>query len=242
MASDLLIGLVGDQNPDVTAHRAIPVALKLAADKLNISVSHNWLPTPDIHTLISDRRIETVDALWCVPASPYQDTNGALAAIKAARETGLPTLGTCGGFQHMAIEFAQNELGFSEADNAEINPDTPMPLIAPLSCALVEVEGRITFNPNSKIARIYRQLNTVEKYHCSFGLNSDYRHIFDGSGMDICAMDENAEPRALELSDHPFFIGVAFQPERTALQEQNHPLITAFITAAMHHSQQRNIE
>jgi CTP synthase (UTP-ammonia lyase) len=34
---------------------------------------------------------------WCVPASPYRDTEAALRAIRHAREYGVPLLGTCGG-------------------------------------------------------------------------------------------------------------------------------------------------
>lgn len=236
MKPELLIGLVGDQNPEVTAHRAIPIALQLAAKKLDVNIIPRWLPTQDVNSLIEDDGISKFDALWFVPASPYRDTNGALRAIQVAREELIPTLGTCGGFQHMAIEFAQNELGLANADNAEINPHTTMPLIAPLSCALIEVEGSIEFSPDSTIANIYKQLHTTEKYHCSFGLNSEYRHIFEDTSIKICGTDENAEPRALEHKEHPFFIGVAFQPERSALQERRHPLITAFAAAAMKHS------
>ena len=233
MNTELLFGLIGDQNPQVTAHRAIPIALQLAAEQLDVKITPRWLPTPDITSFIKDNRIGDFDAFWCVPASPYQDTEGALSAIRFARENSIPMLGTCGGFQHMAIEFVHSVLGLSNADNAEINPETTMPLIAPLSCALIEIEGNIEFSTNSTIANIYGQLHTTEMYHCSFGLNSEYRHLFEDTAINICGIDENTEPRALEHREHPFFIGVAFQPERTALQGQGHPLITALGTAAL---------
>ena len=50
--------------------------------------------------------------------------------------------------------------------------------------------------------------------------------------MVFCGFDENGEPRAFELSGHRFFIGTAFQPERSALQQRSHPLILTFLQAA----------
>jgi CTP synthase len=58
---------------------------------------------------------------------------GALDAIRWARETGRPFLGTCGGFQHALIEFARNVLGIKDADSTEMNPNTPNPVIDMMS-------------------------------------------------------------------------------------------------------------
>ena len=96
----LRIGLIGDHDESVTAHRAIPVALRLAGDQLGRTVEFDWLATdamPDAQGLAS------FDALWCVPASPYRDMDAALRAIRFAREQRRPFLGTCGGFQHSVI-------------------------------------------------------------------------------------------------------------------------------------------
>lgn len=89
----LKIGLIGDFNEAVTAHRAIPVALRLAAELLGHAVDLEWLATdamPDAQGLAR------FDGLWCVPGSPYRDMDGALRAIRFARERRVPFLGTCG--------------------------------------------------------------------------------------------------------------------------------------------------
>lgn len=232
MKSEILIGLIGDENPTVTAHQAIPQALQIAAGTIGVSVKHQWLPTPQAHSTLNNTSHPAFDGLWCVPASPYEDTESALASLRFARENKIPTLGTCGGFQHMAIEFTRNVLDLTKADNAEINPDAEMPLIAPLSCSLVEVKGHIAFDPESLIATHYQRNSTDEKYHCNFGLNPQYASIFSGSDLIISGRDDNSEPRAIEHKLHPFYIGVAFQPERSALIHQTHPLISAFVSAA----------
>src|SRR5258706_6934521 len=136
------IGLVGNYNPTVPAHQAIPIALRMAGEALACDVEGVWLETEtiqgDVAALLGD-----FDAIWCVPNSPYKSMDGALAAIRFARESGRPFLGTCGGFQHALIEYARNALGFPEADHAESNPAATLPLISRLSCSLAPGKGSI---------------------------------------------------------------------------------------------------
>lgn len=94
-ASTLHLALIGDYNPDVIAHQAIPVALQQAADALGLTVRTQWLETDTLNTTSA---LQGFDGFWCVPASPYRDIDGALRAIRFAREQRRPFLGTCGGF------------------------------------------------------------------------------------------------------------------------------------------------
>ncbi len=209
---------------------AIPKALELSAKALNCKLEYQWLGTE----IITDTDLlNGFDALWCVPASPYKSMTGALTAICFAREKPLPFLGTCGGYQHALLEFAHTVLGYQEADHAETNPAASMPLVAPLSCALVETAADVKLKPGSKLAEIYGVSDVNEMYRCRYGLNPEYVSLFENSALVISAVDENNEPRALELTNHPFFIGVGFQPERSSLRGEVHPLITAFVRAAL---------
>src|SRR5437763_4883736 len=142
--SGVRIGLIGDYDPEVPAHRAIPAALRLAADRCGGAVEPVWLATAGL-TGDVPARLAGCAGLWCVPASPYANADGALAAIRFARESGSPFLGTCGGFQHALLEYARHVLGFGGAEHAETSPEAAMPLIAPLSCSLVEKSGHIAF-------------------------------------------------------------------------------------------------
>ncbi|MEP7038542.1 MAG: CTP synthase [Acidobacteriota bacterium] len=224
------IGLIGDYSPQVTAHIAIPQALQLAADETECEVKETWLATDEI--LGNFKRLSDFDARWCVPASPYKSMDGALAAIKFAREKDVPFLGTCGGFQHAVIEYARNVLGFTKADHTESNPETSMPLMTQLSCSLVKTEATIKLKENSRTRRIYEADEIIEQYHCNFGFNQEYEFLFEKSEMKITGADANGEPSVVELASHPFFVATLFQPERSALSGKAHPLILAFIEAA----------
>lgn len=210
------IALVGDWNPSVAAHVAIPKALEIAGSGTGNSVSFDWVATKTLPGQ-AGAVLTGFTALWCVPASPYESMAGALEAIRFARETGMPFLGTCGGYQHAVLEYARSVLGLAEADLAEVNSEATMPLIAPLKCALLEEEGEIDLRAGSYVSEIYGAGRITEKYHCSYGLNPRYVPLFDGGDLRISAVDLQGDPRAVELRSHRFFIGTAYQPERTAL-------------------------
>jgi CTP synthase (UTP-ammonia lyase) len=226
------IALVGDYDPGVTAHRAIPLALSRAALSNSAMVDFDWRHT-------SLKHVSTLDSLagyhgvWCVPASPYANESTAIRAIRWARENGVPFLGTCGGFQHAVLEFARNVMGLSGAQHAETAPDGDCLLISRLPCSLVEVEHAVFAVPGTRLAEWCGTAEMRVGYRCNFGLNCRFEKDLEAAGLRISARDAAGEPRAIELSDHPFFVGTLFQPERLALKGENSPVVNAFVKAAV---------
>jgi len=224
------IALIGDYSESITAHRAIPIALKMAVDKLNANVSWEWLRSRSIGAAIGEA-LRDYAGVWCVPGSPYENTGGVIAAIRCARETQRPFLGTCGGFQHALIEYAEAVWGVRDPAHAETDAHAVNPVIAPLMCALVEVKGGLHFEPRSRLAKIYGRDSATEEYHCSYGLNPHYADRLQTGALRIAARDDEGGIRAVELEGHPFYICTLFQPERAALRDQLPPLVKAFVSA-----------
>ena len=226
------IALVGDFSPEVVAHRAIPRALELASTAEQREVTWNWVRTTSIQDAARD--LADYSALWVVPASPYANMAGALAAIRWARETRRPLVGSCGGFQHMLIEFARTCAGLNEADTTETNPAWQEPVVSALACSLVGQSGSLRFTPGSQLRTIYGRETATEGYNCSYGLNAAYRTALETAGLLFTAFDEAGQIRAAELprSVHPFFIGTLFQSERAALRGEIPPVARALIRAA----------
>jgi CTP synthase (UTP-ammonia lyase) len=229
------IGLVGEYSASVKAHRGIPVALAMAAEEAGCEVQTEWLTTTQLAEDVGQAR--RFDGIWVTPNSPYASMQGALGVIRLAREEGKPFMGTCGGFQHVLIEYARNVLGIEEAEHAESNPDASVLFVTPLVCALRDVKGPIYFKPGSRISRIYGVEETSEEYNCGFGLNPTYKAMLEaeGVGAEITGWDLEGDARVLELpvERHPFFIATLYQPERSALAGERHPLIGEYARAAM---------
>ena len=228
LRNNLAIGLIGDFNPEVPAHQAIPLALQAAAESLRTAVHFEWVATDEIDAA---SRVARFDGLWCVPASPYRRMDGALLAIRHAREEAVPFLGTCGGFQHAVVEYARNVLGWADADHAETAPDAARAVISPLACALVEATEAVRLWPGTRIAAAYNSLQTTEGYRCRYGLNPAFRDALVAGPLRAAADDATGEVRAVELDEHPFFVATLFQPERAALQGKAVPLVAAFVAA-----------
>jgi CTP synthase (UTP-ammonia lyase) len=223
------ICLIGDYDPSVLAHQAIPKALALAAD--GGTVQPVWLDTESA----LDADLEPYAGFWCVPASPYRSMDGALRAIRFAREKNRPFLGTCGGCQHAVLEFARNVLKIAGAGHTESDPSTPEPVISNLACSLVEADEVLRPVPGSRLHQIYGANEIRETYRCRYGLNPDYlTRLLDG-GLRVGVTGPDGAARGLELPVHPFFFATLFQPERSAFRGDSHPLIKAFVGAASNH-------
>ena len=144
----------------------------------------------------------------------------------------MPFLGTCGGFQHTLLEYARNVWHVSDAAHAELDPNAPNPIIAPLSCELVERTGRVRAVPGSRLAAICGESEFRETYHCRYGLSPQWAGRLDRGPLSVSARDEAGEVRAIELTGHPFFMATLFQPERAGLAGRSHPLVEALLHAA----------
>ncbi|UGB02132.1 CTP synthase [Leclercia sp. G3L] len=227
----LRIALVGDYNPDVPAHQAIPLAIDDAAAVLEVTADYDWLATTE---LTSPEDLVGYDAIWLVPASPYKNADAAFIAARYARENSVPFLGTCGGFQHALIEYARNVLGWQDAAHAETDTEGRM-VIAPLTCSLVEQSDAIELRANTLIARAYGQEEIEEGYHCNYGVSPEFAQELEKGDMRVTGWDAQGEIRAVELVTHPFFIATLFQHERAALAGRPAPLVQALLRAALNY-------
>jgi CTP synthase (UTP-ammonia lyase) len=222
------IALVGDRSANVRAHARIPVIIDALLSRDSIPLDPYWIATSDV----SACDLSGFDAIWLMPGSPYISAAGALAAVKTAREHGIPFLGTCGGFQHALIEYARDICGLSGVEHAEVTPDAAEQLIIPLECSLKGHEEAVMVLPGTLAAKISGAGRRTERYHCSFGLNPAYLETLTSGGLRFSGFDDSGQVRIAELPGHPFFLCTLFQPELHGDGTQPHPVIRAFATAA----------
>ncbi|MEV8532144.1 hypothetical protein [Streptomyces sp. NPDC051211] len=233
------IALIGDRSPHVTSHTRIPLLLDALAARDGLVLDAYWIPTGDAAAEAESGALAGFDAVWLLPGSPYASEAGALAAIRTAREQGIPFLGTCGGFQHTLLEYARNVCGIDGAAHAENDPAAADPLIAPLSCSLVGHEGRVRAEPGSLAERVLGAERSMERYHCNYGPDAQQLPALAAHGLRLSGHDEAGQVRIAELPGHPFFLATLFQPELYGDGSRPHPAVRALAAAAVAHATAR---
>jgi CTP synthase (UTP-ammonia lyase) len=88
------IGIVGDLKENHVSRIATDAALEHAAAVLSAPIDISWVPTPEMENKGAESALASFDALWCAPGSPYESMDGALDAIRFARERGRPFVAT----------------------------------------------------------------------------------------------------------------------------------------------------
>lgn len=220
------IAILGDYRPENPTHSATNSALKHSADRSGVEMVSQWVGTAQV----SEAVLEQFGAVFLAPGGPYKDPENALAAIRFAREQRLPCLGTCAGFQHMVIEYARNVLGVAAAQHGEYGDEGEL-FIARLACSLVGRSMMLKLQPDSQVAAHYGKTHVEEQYYCNFGVDPARVEQLKSGPLRFSASDAEGELRALELPDHPFFIGTLYVPQARSLPGKPHPLISAFVRA-----------
>jgi CTP synthase (UTP-ammonia lyase) len=222
------IAILGEFNPEFPPHPATDAAMQHSARRLGVALHGKWLSTTEIR----QESLKPYAGIWIAPGSPYKSLENTLLAIRYARENAVPCFGTCGGCQHMIIEYARNVLGYRDAQHAEYDPYASTLLISSLTCSLAGREMRLSFAPDSKVAHIYGGLGATEQYYCNFGVNPDAVPLLKRGAMRFVGSDVEGEIRVLELPEHPFFVATLFVPQMRSQPDHPHPLVTAFLRAA----------
>lgn len=228
---ELRIGIIGDYDAGFRPHAATDEAIGHAATCLKLSADVTWIPTESLETNVEER-LRPFDALWCAPGSPYKSMDGALRAIQFARTQEWPFLGTCGGFQHVVIEYAQNVLGFDDAQHAEYDPYASDLFISKLKCSPAGKAMTVYVEPTSKAYELYQIPEVQEEYYCDFGLNPEHQTTIHEGGLRVVGVDQDEEARILELPSHRFFLATLFVPQLTSTPSTPHPIILSYLEEA----------
>ncbi len=167
---------------------------------------------------------------------------GKIAAIRFAREGGIPFLGLCLGMQCAVIEFARNVSGLAGAHSTEFDPPTPHPVIDYLPGQEKVLDRGATMRlgayscrlrEGSTARRAYGCETVSERHRHRFEFNNAYRAALEARGLLPSGVHERQDlVEIVEIPDHPFFVGVQFHPEFKSKPMAPHPLFREFVRAA----------
>ncbi|MEO6818280.1 MAG: CTP synthase, partial [Ginsengibacter sp.] len=207
-----------------------------------INVHSEFITTDNVNEKLSG-----LDGLLVAPGFGFRGVEGKIIAVKYARENNLPFFGICLGMQMAAIEFARNVIGLKDANSTEMNPDTKDPVID-----LMEEQKKITMKggtmrlgsypcevkKDTLAYSIYGTSLVHERHRHRWEFNNDYLPQFENAGMIASGINpESGLVEIMEISHHPFFIGVQYHPELKSTVEKPQPLFVHFVAAAKRFSE-----
>ena len=236
------IALVGKYNLQ-DAYKSIREAFVHAGAENECRVNVVYIHSEDINDSNAAELLKDMDGVLVAPGFGERGLEGKIAAVRYARENGVPFFGICLGMQMCVVEFARNVLGLNGAHSTEVNPGTEYPVIN-----LMEDQKSTTskggtmrlgaykceLRPGFLAEKIYGKSIISERHRHRYEFNSDYLNAFEQAGMFSTGRNPDTKlVEIVEIPEHPFFVGVQFHPEYKSTPENPQPLFVAFVKAAM---------
>lgn len=239
------IALVGKYNQLKDAYKSLIEAFDHAGIAAGYYINLHWLDAEEIESLGTEKLLSSMQGVMIPGGFGERGVEGKISAIKYARENDMPCFGICLGMQLMIIEYARNALGLTGAYSSEFSKAAEeFDIIHPVIDLIVqgdELGGTMrlgsypcTLQANSKTSLIYGNSTVIhERHRHRYGFNLKYKQYFKNCDMLFVGHEKNSNMvEALELTRHPWFIGVQFHPELKSKPFACHPLFLSFVKAA----------
>ena len=241
------IAMVGKYVELHDSYISVNEALKHGGIETRSAVDIDWIDSETLEgdDVNLDDILGNVDGILVPGGFGSRGIEGKINACQYARTHGIPYLGICLGMQIAIIEFARHVLGMNGANSAEINPDTPFPVIdiLPEQKEVTDMGGTMrlgqypcTLNPESKSYELYGASMIYERHRHRYEVNNDYRNDLLSGGMIFAGTSpDNHIVEMVEIPNHPWFVACQFHPEFKSRPNKPHPLFRGFVTAASKH-------
>ncbi len=248
---EVTIGVVGKYTALLDAYKSLAEALTHGGIANQARVKISWLDSEIFESEGTIQELENVHGILVPGGFGERGAEGKIAAARFAREHGVPYFGICFGMQMAVIEAARNLAGYAEASSTEFGPQAD-PVVGLMTewtrgnqVETREEDGDLggtmrlgsypcLLRPDSRIADIYQSGEISERHRHRYEVNIHYREALERAGLSFSGLSPDGElPEIVELSDHPWFVGVQFHPELKSKPFAPHPLFTSFVQAAI---------
>ena len=221
------------------AYISIHESLKHAGIELGVDVNVLWVDAEKMRTSHRDR-LRQADGIVVPGGFGARGTEGKIEVAGYARENDVPFLGLCLGFQMAVVEHARSVLGLADAHSAELDSDTPHPVIdlLPEQKEIDDMGGTMRLGaheteiePGTLAHRLYGD-SCIERHRHRYEVNPEYIDALQSEGLVFSGV---AGPRMeiLERTDHPFFFGTQFHPEFRSRPDRASPPFVGFLDAVL---------
>ena len=236
------IGLVGKYVALHDAYLSVAEALHHAGYYHNVRINIHWINSEDITPENVNTMLAKLDGIIVPGGFGSRGIEGMILSAKFARENRIPYFGICLGMQIAVIEFARNAAGIPDADSGEFNEQCKNKVIDFMPGQSDEIDKGGTLRlgaypcviqPGTTMERCYGTGTISERHRHRYEFNNNYRDPLQKSGLTLSGLSPDGSlVETVELSDHPFFVGVQYHPEFKSRPNKPHPLFIGFIDAA----------
>ncbi len=244
------IALVGKYNELPDAYKSIYESFVHAGATNQCTVDVCPIHSEELEGEVDYEQIfKGMDGVLVAPGFGERGIQGKLNAIKFVRENKIPFFGICLGMQTAVVEFFQNVIGKSTAQSTEINQKAEDPVIDLMQeQKVISQKGgtmrlgayKCLLKDGSMAKEIYQADEIYERHRHRYEFNNAYLKEMEEHGMMASGVNpESGLVEIIELSDHPFFIGVQFHPELKSRVEISHPVFESFIKACIVYAEER---
>jgi CTP synthase len=242
---EVRIALVGKYVELHDSYKSIMESLIHAGAHNESKIDLNCIHSETINAENVNEKLEGHDGIIVAPGFGDRGVEGKILSVQYARENKIPYLGICLGMQCAVIEFGRNILNLKDAHSTEMTRMTQHPVIDLMEAqkGITEKGGTMRLGSypcdiidNTLAERIYREKHIRERHRHRYEFNNEYFEKYNNAGMIASGINpESGLVEIMEISDHPFFIGVQFHPEYRSTVLKPHPLFIHFIKAANTH-------
>ncbi|AMY06615.1 CTP synthase [Staphylococcus condimenti] len=238
----ITIGLVGKYVSLQDAYLSVVEALKHAGYPLHKDINVKWIDSSEVTDENAAEYLKDVDGILVPGGFGFRASEGKISAIRYARENNVPYFGICLGMQLATVEFARNVLGLEGAHSAELDPETPYPVIdlLPEQKDIEDLGGtlRLGLYPSevkegTLAYDIYGKKEIEERHRHRYEFNNDYREQMEENGLVFSGVSPDGRRiEMVELPKNDFFFACQFHPEFLSRPNRPQPIFKAFIEAA----------
>ncbi len=247
------IAFVGKYLDLKESYKSLTEALIHAGANLDTKVEIKWVDSEKVENNGAKKYLVDCDGVLVAGGFGERGVEGKIQAIQYARENNIPFLGICLGMQLAMVEFARNVLGIKEATSVEFDPETTEPIVylidefmdasgskqirtstSPMGGTLRLGEYECQTKEGSHLREAYGASTIFERHRHRYEANPAYREALEANGMEITG-ESDGLIEAVEVKDHPWFLGVQFHPEFTSRLQSPNPSILAFVRTALNH-------
>ena len=250
------IGVVGKYTSMIDAYKSLIEAINHGGLANKVKITIKWIDSELIERENTDVKniFKDINGIIVPGGFGKRGSEGKINAIKFARLNNIPFFGICFGMQMAVLEFARNVLKLDNATSSEFgknhlsliglltewqtktglekrNKDSNLGgtmRLGAYDCKLIE---------NSFVKSIYKKNTISERHRHRYEVNNKFNLEFKNNGLTFSGMSpNNLLPEILEISSHPWFIGVQFHPELKSKPFDPHPLFSSFINASLKQS------